>query len=256
MEPLWISAGDGRFAATTTTTGPWNAESQHGGPAAALLARAIERLPAAPGLRVARISYDLLGAIPVDGVFEVSASVTRDGRRVQHSVAELALAGRPLVRASAWRVRAGDHGAATTALTPPALPPPEQVGEAPEGWRFPYLRANEWRSVIGAPHLIGPATIWTRLAVPVVDDEEPTGLQRLVAAADSANGMSAALDIRSWRFIPPELTVHVVRDPVGAWICIDAETTLAAGMGLAEARLLDPHGLVGRSTQALLVEPA
>jgi hypothetical protein len=255
MEPLWITAGEGRYTATGTTSGPWSAEHQHGGPAAALLARAIEQLPAAPGLRVARITYELLGAIPVAGTFEVAAEIARDGRRVQHATATLALDGRTLVRAGAWRVRAGDHGAATAVHRPPPLPATGPDADPPDHWRFPYFLANEWRSVAGRTYEPGPATVWTRLSVPVVDDEEPTGLQRAVAAADSANGVSSALDFRTWRFIPPELTVHLLRDPVGPWICIDAETILAAGAGLCEARLFDGDGLVGRSAQALLVEP-
>lgn len=39
-EPL----GDGRFASTAHTAGPWTAESQHVGPPSALLVRALEDL--------------------------------------------------------------------------------------------------------------------------------------------------------------------------------------------------------------------
>ena len=44
--------------------------------------------------------------------------------------------------------------------------------------------------------------------------------------------------------------------PQGEWICIDARTLLGPhGGGIAEARIFDTYGLIGRSTQSLLVRP-
>ena len=72
--------------------------------------------------------------------------------------------------------------------------------------------------------------------------------------ADSASGASAALDPADWAFLNTELSVHLVRPLEGAWVCVDAETTLAGtSTGLAAARLLDESGLVGRSAQSLFV---
>jgi acyl-CoA thioesterase len=71
---------------------------------------------------------------------------------------------------------------------------------------------------------------------------------------DSASGVSAALDPRGWAFLNTELTVHVLRPPVGEWLCLDARTTLADGsVGLATSDVYDERGLVARSAQALLV---
>lgn len=41
------------FESLPSTAGPWSPEAQHGGPPAALLGRALERLPEAAGTRVA-----------------------------------------------------------------------------------------------------------------------------------------------------------------------------------------------------------
>jgi hypothetical protein len=47
--------------------------------------------------------------------------------------------------------------------------------------------------------------------------------------------------------------VHLLREPVGEWFCLDAETTLGPGsVGLATSAMYDERGLVGRSAQALL----
>ena len=73
----------------------------------------------------------------------------------------------------------------------------------------------------------GPATVWTRLRVPVVAGEEPSRPQRVLAVADSANGVSAVLPFGDWLFINPELTVHLRRAARGEWICLDAETTIS-----------------------------
>jgi hypothetical protein len=51
--------------------------------------------------------------------------------------------------------------------------------------------------------------------VPLLPDEEPTGLQRVLAVADSGNGVSAVLPLGEWLFINPELTVHFRREPRG-----------------------------------------
>jgi acyl-CoA thioesterase len=89
-----------------------------------------------------------------------------------------------------------------------------------------------------------------------VPDEEPTGVQRVLAVADSANGVSAVLSWDEWLFINTELTVHFRRRPRGEWICLDAETSIArGGVGLARSVLSDDDGVVAQGAQALLVAP-
>ena len=82
----------------------------------------------------------------------------------------------------------------------------------------------EWRAVRGGMDVPGPAAVWARQRVPLVDGEEPSGLQRLFAVADSGNGVSNYLDPRKWWFINSELTVHLRRPPAGEWIGLDAVT--------------------------------
>jgi acyl-Coa thioesterase superfamily protein len=110
--------------------------------------------------------------------------------------------------------------------------------------------------VYGAFRDIGPASVWTRLKVSVVEDEQPTPLQRLVAIADSGNGMSSMLDLNRFFFIDPELTVHLHREPAGQWIKFEATTSISrGGAGLATSELSDRSGPVGRGAQALYVGP-
>ena len=98
--------------------------------------------------------------------------------------------------------------------------------------------------------------MWTRLRVSVVAGEEPTGLQRVLAVADSGNGVSAVLPFERWTFINPELTVHLARAARGEWICLDAVTTVEEnGAGIARSTLSDADGPVAYGAQALLVTP-
>jgi hypothetical protein len=76
----------------------------------------------------------------------------------------------------------------------------------------------------------------------------------VLAAADSGNGISASLDYRRWRFINPDLTVYLMRPPVGEWVALEASTAAAAGVGLADTTLHDEQGPIGRSVQALFVD--
>ena len=100
----------------------------------------------------------------------------------------------------------------------------------------------------------GPATVWTRLRVPLLPDEAPSGLQRVLAVADSGNGVSAVLPLDRWLFINPELTVHLRREPRGEWICLDAETAITeGGAGLARSTLSDDDGVVAHGAQSLFV---
>jgi hypothetical protein len=89
----------------------------------------------------------------------------------------------------------------------------------------------------------------------VVAGEEPSPWQRVAAAADFGNGVSAELDFASSTFINPDLTISVHRPPVGEWVCLDARTRFGTpGIGAAESALWDVEGRIGRSIQNLVVE--
>jgi hypothetical protein len=100
----------------------------------------------------------------------------------------------------------------------------------------------------------GPATAWFRLRHPLVAGEEPSSLQRLAAAADFGNGISAILPWDDYVFINPDLTVYLEREPVGEWFLLESQTRLGReGIGMSESLIYDERGRVGRALQALLV---
>jgi Acyl-CoA thioesterase C-terminal domain/Acyl-CoA thioesterase N-terminal domain len=249
---------DGLFAASELTRGPWDPGTQHAGPPAALLGRAIEGLEDAGEFQVGRLSFDILRSVPIAPA-RVDARILRPGRRVQLVEAELSDAGgRALMRATAWRLRTApveipDEAAAI----PPPPPGPEQGAEAeffPTGQELGYHTAMEVRFVSGGFVEPGPAVVWLRMRQPLVAGEPPSPLQRTLVAADVGNGVSATLDYRRYLFINVDLTVHLERMPEGEWIGVDARTLPRPnGVGTAESVLFDRRGRIGRALQTLLV---
>jgi hypothetical protein len=245
--------GGGRFRATTHTVGPWDPRFQHGGPPSALLGRAMENCEPRDDMMIARFSCEILGVIPVDEL-QVVARMVRPGRSVQLLEAVAHAGGRDVALARAWRVLRTDSQPVPASPAPPPPIPSQPVPGPPPGWVDGYLSAIEWRMVHGEFGSPGPATVWARLRYPLVPDEQASPLQRVLTVADSGNGLSNQLDITRWQFINPELTVHLHREPIGEWICVDASTTISTGgAGLATTALSDREGPIGVGAQSLLI---
>ncbi|MEO7105132.1 MAG: thioesterase family protein, partial [Rhodoferax sp.] len=122
------------------------------------------------------------------------------------------------------------------------------------GVRVGYPDLVETRSAKGGI-FAGPCAVWFRLRHPLVEGQTPSAYQRVAVAADSDNGISAVLDYERYSFVNSDLSINMLRPPVGDWICLDARTWLASnGCGLAESALYDQQGLIGRATQSLAVK--
>jgi len=162
------------------------------------------------------------------------------------------------MRAQGWRIR----NAEVTFEQPPgfpSVPPGPNQGKPGEffetGYEVGYHSAMEYLFVSGAFMEPGPATVWMRMRVPLVPGEEPSPLQRVLVVADSGNGVSSALDWKSYLFINVDLSVHLHRMPEGEWVCLDAVTLPQAnGVGMSDTALFDQHGPIGRAAQTLLVD--
>lgn len=252
-EALYARGDDTTYLPTEVTRGPWQDDAQHGGPPAGLLAGLAAAVPSDAPMQLARLTVELLRPVPI-APLEAATAVTRPGRRVDVVTAELHHEGSAVARANALRIR---RGAVALPDLPPAPPPPgPDEGEPPA--RIPaggYVREGvEIRFVAGDFNQPGPGTAWIRLRVPVVDGEEPLPAQRVAAAADFGNGISAHLPQRTHLYINPDLTIYLHRHPEGEWVGLDSTSYLdPAGVGLAETALFDTAGRIGRSAQALYV---
>lgn len=254
-DSLYLPLGAGRFRATELTQGPWDPGQQHASPPAALLAYVIEQTDPRPEMETTQFAVDVLAPIPVAEV-EARAEVVRPGRRVQYLTAELVADGRPVARARAWRIRRADTSDIAAPESPAPFPMPDTAVTTPPFLEFGYFHAIEWRFTAGHIRTPGPATMWTRLKVPVLPDEKPTPLQRVAGVADTASGISSELSFDTHIFTNVDFTLHLLRALSGEWVCLDAATTIGPdGSGLCRTRLYDERGDLGAAAQTLFVSP-
>jgi len=94
------------FAPTGLVSGGWDPDEQHIAPALGLLAHAVET-ERGHGLQLARLSYDILGTLPIEPV-QVHVEVLRPGRTIELVQATLSHDGRAAVVLRAWLLGAYD----------------------------------------------------------------------------------------------------------------------------------------------------
>lgn len=267
-EPLELAHGDfyyeylgqdelrgvDRFRSTIHVQGAWNAHEQHMAPASGLLAHALERHEPREGMRIARISYEILGLIHA-GECEVSTTTLRPGRTIELIQAELSAKGRVAIRATAWRLVQSDT-TSVAAYEDPRIPPREECErwDGSTEWPGGYIRSLE---MFSAPHhRSGNGTVWIRTPYALIDAVESPDWVRLMGLVDTANGIATRVPPGpgSWAFPNVDLQIHLYRQPSGEWLGIDNAVTFGAdGIGLTSSVLHDDEGPFGRAEQILTI---
>ncbi len=256
MSGAVFDADGARYLPAPESRARWYAETLHGGPVAALVARAFEAEPAPVPMMVTRMTVDLMRPVTTAPI-EVTTRPVRTGRRIQVLEASLDQGGTEVVRATGLRIRTTDlavpdHPERAVPGGPDGLSTYRMLDEDDGDWF--HTRAVEMRFVDGDFYEPGPATVWARLTMPIVAGEEATPLQRVAAMADFGNGLSRVLPF-GWLFINPDLTIHLDRLPESEWICLRSRTDLADhGVGLAQSELFDTNGAIGHALQGLLID--
>jgi hypothetical protein len=257
MIAFYSRDAEGRYVASEHTVGPWDPKLQHGGPVAALLASRIEQAAALPDSRVAQFSLEFLSPV-AKAALEVSLEQQRPGKRISLWSARAKVDGREQARVSVWMLNAKEGRNPLVHLEdekPPPMPAQPISTYFKEVPRFGYGDSIEWRFPEGGFEQLGPATCWARLKGVVVEGEPVTPLQRILAMVDSANGISAELDVAKFLFVPVNLNVSLTRYPAGEWTGMRAVTSISSdGIGTTRARLFDQRGEIGRALQTLYVD--
>ena len=250
---FYQQVAEDRFESSALTAGPWSAESQHAGPPSALLVRAMERHEPTPGTRLARVSVDVLGPLPI-APLEISVRTIRPGRSVELLEATATVEGRDVLVARGWRMRSTPsdfpvHGTHSG----PAVPAVRERGPVmsfahSEG----YLAVVDFSFESGGGDELGPARVWGRSTIDLVAGEAMTGWQHTVLVVDSAGGVSLATDPLRYPAINCDLVVSLHREPAVGWVYLDTETVGGPDAGvLTDTLLSDDHGRIGRSVQNL-----
>jgi hypothetical protein len=223
------------------------------------MVRALERLSAAQ--RFARVNVELLRPIPMTG-FRVRAEVTRPGRSVTFSAAEILDDDRIYARAYGMHLRRlDDLDCGTAPFDPPnlsgAVPGPFPIRQTVHGLQG-FTDSVEVRyDPAGSHGEGGPSIMWMRTNVPILADEEASPFQRICPLADCGNGISHNDYIDKVFFLNTDLSIALHRDPVGEWFCSKAVSHWHRdGTGIADAELFDGDGPVGRALQNVLLMPA
>lgn len=256
IEPYYLELGDGRFAATQHTQGAWNPHEQHMAPVSGILAHQLETFAPREELRLARISYDILGLIP-DGEFEIVTTMLRPGRTIELVQAELRSHGRTVVRATAWRLLRSDTSVIEGIEDEPMAGPPESGTVASLGeWPGAYIRSIEIRTLPG--HAPGRGRAWIRPLHPLVSTGGFSDLARLVGVADTTNGIAVRVDPGPGGYVFPnvDLQLHLYREAKGEWLGLQNSVTFGGdGVGLTSTVLCDLSGPFGRAEQILTLRP-
>ena len=245
-----------RFGPTPHVGGAWATDEQHVAPALGLLAHAVEVDRDArrdDGLVLARLSYDILGTLPLEEV-EVAVEVLRPGRTIELVEAVLSHDGRSAVRLRAWLMQQRDTAAiAGSGLG--TIPGPDECEpfEASAVWPGGFIAAAEVRRRLLAP---GRASYWVRSDLALLEGEPVGPVAHAARLLDIANGMAVRHDPREVAFPNVDLTAHVVRQPGGEWLGFDTTVTFGPdGLGVTSSRLHDDRGPFGTLAQLLTVRP-
>ncbi len=259
MDAAYVELSEGLFRASPLTVGPWDPKHQHAGPPSALICRAVERAAAKEGLmHLGRLTVNLIRPAPV-GECQIDIGPDYVGRNAGHFSGRLTSGGKEIARFTALMQR--EEPLAIPDGTPghPVPQAPKPVDQCPvvtmalSTGEFGYADLVENRLAAGK-FFNGPCAAWFRLNHPLVKGEEPSPYQRVSVAADSGNGISAALDFARYLFVNSDLTINLFRRPAGPWICLDSVSWFGGdGCGLSESALYDEAGLIGRATQTLAV---
>src|SRR5690348_3894888 len=255
---LFEREGD-RYVPTPLTRGPWDPRAMHGGAPSALFTHVCEQHDPGTADFVARVTVELFRPVPLQPL-TMRVRTIRLGRKVQWLEAALLDADeREMTRATVLRLRSTDVdiSGAVGLVAEPA--PSRDTGRAPERIFGPgdvgYWSANDVEIVDGNWTEPGPGAAWFRLRCPVVAGEPLSPATRATAVADFGSGVGNPLRFTHATAINADVTVALHRHPAGEWVCLESGAWANPhGVGLAETRLHDERGTIGRAVQMMLVE--
>lgn len=241
------------------TQGTWNPDDQHMASATGIISHEMYRFAPQDNMRIARISLDILGRIPL-GDTTITTRFVRTGRTIALIEAVLSVDGRDCIIARAWRLLTQDTSRVAGLEDAPVAYQPEDLSEWDEMHKWPggYIKSL---TLVSAPNRRpGRGMVWMTTDVNMVADEQSSDFAHILAMVDTANGVvprpGLGLDDAEWMFPNTDLQIHMHRAPTGRWLGIEAVQQYGAdGIGLTSAILHDIHGPFGRSEQILTLRP-
>ncbi len=260
-DALFIRDGD-LFLPTQAAGGPWSPKHLHGGAPMGLLTSVLEATMAGSGLRLARLTVDLLRPVPKEPL-SVQTEVVKPGRRLQLMQASIHANGVEVARASALylervQVEVPEYGRFGQTTLPPL--DDSRVGTLMDissrrrsGTRLPPpgLHSTVQGSLIDGVRGRGFGQMWMRLPIPVIAGEPCPHLVQAATLSDFGNGVAQLRIAEDTGCINTDVTLYLHREPVAEWIGLDARSRMQDnGNGLVETVLFDRDGPFGHVLQA------
>lgn len=254
LGPVYTSDGP-LLVPTARAAGPWFPDAQHGGAVAAIVVRAIERLPSAQPMQLARLSLDLSRKVPMAPVL-VDAEVVRDGLRLQSVAVTIVHGGEPVGRATALRLRERAGVVPGEVLCEPWPEDGRPPGpETAEPWDI--AGGDDFHGSFDARRIGDPgvhATVWLRLLPALVDEEPVSPVQHLAAAADFITNPASQLG-PGYVTANADLTIHVQRLPEGSWMYVSSRARFdGRGIGQSQGVVSDRRGMCAVALKSVLID--
>ena len=268
MQDFVYERKDAVFTPTTWAGSPWAEGLQHGGPVNALFALAAEEAAEASGLRVVRMTVDLIRPVPRIPL-ALSWQFTRQGKRLANVEAELRQPETEGLtsRAQIVLLRPQEEAVPNTRTAPPELGHPDDVdsiefipkavqSQVPPGFHMSF-------SVRLGQDEAGPAA-WITTPLDLLPGTPMSPLQRSAAVADLTFALCQQALLKAqgqgrdaWG--PPSINVDTTlyweRPPLGDWFGFrPALVTQQQGIGVIDAGMSDSQGRIGRSVQSTLIQ--
>jgi len=205
--------------------------------------------------RIMRMAVEVTRQVPI-GRLRLERSFRREGRSVKAMVGSLFDEGGKLVLSmDALAIAQADLG-----IRPAQPDMDEALPTDSRPTRFPfsddepgYPNAIELRFARG-DFGDGDVMAWIRTRVDMFEGVAPLPIERVLAAADSGNGVSQRVKLDEYTFMNADLAVTLHRPARGEWIGMAARTDMDdRGIGVADTRLYDETGPIGRGVQTLLI---
>jgi hypothetical protein len=230
---------------------PWNPGATNGIAVAGLLMHAAEQVETPGVMLSAHLTIDILRPVPFAPTLTHSV-ITRAGKNLQMVETHLIAGETPVARARLLRVREEPSPSLDAPMTWPSPEDAPRTPFLPPG--LPLADLIETRLVAGDADAEGPGTVWTRLNADLVPGVATSPIVHAAMLSDFGNGLSRAVDPRKWSFANVDISLHMVRRPVGEWLLADAQAMLqGVGVGLTDMTLCDRQGPFGRAHQTLFV---
>lgn len=243
-----------RYVPTDYVTGPWDPEMSHAGPPAGLVIGAI--VDSAPDMGITRVTFEIPRGIPKVPC-RVSVEELRGGRKVRFVRATLQSAdGADLMTAHAWMMRTREGSVPVSDPVPLDLPPPDACEPFGIDFGSPgYMDGVEMRRARGTPFGAGPAAIWIRQVMPLVDGEAADPYTRCGVFGDLGNGISAMEPLSDLLAINTDLTLYLSRRPTSEWMAMSSVTVShGMGLGMTDSMVYDAAGFVGKANQSIFID--